>query len=56
MAVLRGHGLNVLAVAGSLYTEVEDVDSSPVLLTLIPYFTWNNRTQGQMSVWLPLYA
>ncbi len=54
--VLRGQGLHVPAVAGSLYAEVEDVDPSPVPLTLIPYFTWNNRSPGQMSVWLPLYA
>ena len=43
-------------VAGPLYTEAEDVNPSPVPLTLIPYYTWNNRDPGQISVWLPLYA
>ena len=50
VVVLRGQGLNVPEVAGSLYTEAEDVDPSSVLLTLIPYFAWNNRTSGKMSV------
>ena len=54
--VLRGQGLSVPAVAGSLYAEVADVDPSFTPLTLIPYFAWNNRGLGQMSVWLPLYA
>ena len=54
--ILQGQGLHVPAVSGPLYTEAEDVDPSPVPLTLIPYFTWNNRDPGQMSVWLPLYA
>ena len=54
--VLQGQGLNMPAVASSLYTEVEDVAPSSVPLTLIPYFTWNNRGSRQMSVWLPLYA
>ena len=56
IAILRGQGLHMPAVAGPLYTEAEDVDPSAVPLTLIPYFTWNNRDPGQMSVWLPLYA
>ena len=43
VVVLRGQGLNVPAAVGSLYTEAEDVDPSSVPLTLIPYFTWNNR-------------
>ncbi|MCY3659534.1 MAG: glycoside hydrolase family 127 protein [Caldilineaceae bacterium] len=54
--VLQGQGLNMPAVTGPLYTEAEDVDPLPIPLTLIPYFTWNNRDPGQMSVWLPLYA
>ena len=56
VVVLRGQGLNVPVVVGSLYTEVEDLEPLPVPLTLIPYFAWNNRTSGQMSVWLPLFA
>ena len=56
VVVLRGQGLHVQAVAGPLYAEVEDPEPSSVPLTLIPYYTWNNRAPGQMSVWLPLYA
>ena len=54
--ILRGQGLHVPTVAGPLYAEVEDPEPSSVPLPLIPYYTWNNRTQGQMSVWLPLFA
>ena len=36
VVVLRGQGLNVPAVAGSLYTEVEDVDPSPRTAYLDP--------------------
>jgi len=27
--------------------------SEPVAITLIPYYTWNNRGPGEMMVWLP---
>lgn len=56
VVVLRGQGLHWPVEVDSLYSEVEMADPSPVPLTLIPYYTWNNRGIGQMSVWLPLYA
>jgi DUF1680 family protein len=27
--------------------------SMPVMLTLVPYYAWNNRGAGQMEIWLP---
>lgn len=36
--------------SGSLYTAMA---SKPVNLVAIPYFAWDNRTPGDMLVWLP---
>jgi len=33
------------------WTPTETEDAS---ITLIPYFAWNNRGQGEMRVWLPV--
>jgi hypothetical protein len=37
----------------SLYRPVEAAASEPIDLTLIPYFAWGNRGEGEMTVWLP---
>jgi DUF1680 family protein len=29
------------------------LESKTVTLTLIPYYAWNHRGAGQMTVWLP---
>lgn len=36
------------------YHDVTEQKSVPVDVELIPYFTWNNREEPKMSVWLPL--
>ena len=39
-----------------LYGEVETATPVDIGLTLIPYYAWNNRGAGAMSVWLPLFS
>jgi len=39
----------------ALYKEFEPAEPRPASLKLIPYYTWNNRGESKMSVWLPLY-
>ena len=56
IVALRGAGLRLPSAPASLYAEMEDVAPQSVALTLIPYYAWNNRGRGQMSVWLPLYG
>jgi DUF1680 family protein len=57
-----GHRLNVLEVPGvrtlvkdedaSLYHKVSEPSEKKVTLRLIPYYAWNNRGEGEMSVWI----
>ena len=37
-----------------LYRKRQYSDYSKVDVTLIPYFSWDNREKGEMTVWLPL--
>jgi DUF1680 family protein len=39
-------------VNAPLYTEVQNEDTENVDLTLVPYYSWANRQDGQMRVWL----
>lgn len=36
------------------YYDISDQTGTPVDIDLIPYFSWNNREQPKMSVWVPL--
>jgi DUF1680 family protein len=57
-----GHRLNVLEVPGvrtldkdegaSLYRKVSEPLEKKVTLRLVPYYAWNNRGEGEMSVWI----
>jgi DUF1680 family protein len=57
-----GHRVNVLEVPGvrtlpqdkdtSLYRKVSEASEKKVTLRLIPYYAWNNRGEGEMSVWI----
>lgn len=38
----------------SLYTKYQPAEYKDTDLTLVPYFAWNNRGEGEMRVWLPL--
>jgi DUF1680 family protein len=36
------------------YVDTTEREWTPVKVELIPYYTWNNREEPKMSVWLPL--
>lgn len=36
----------------SLYQPAQPATDTPVDMTLIPYYAWANRENGQMRVWL----
>ncbi len=44
-------GLVVLTAPAQL--RVDESSSRPVVLTAIPYYAWDNRSAGDMQVWLP---
>lgn len=55
-----GHEMCKLKVPGlrrsktqsaSLYSDLEKPKESEVTLTLVPYYAWNNRGEGEMQVW-----
>ena len=37
---------------GSLYRPIQRAEKKPVELTFIPYYTWANRGENEMSVWV----
>lgn len=37
---------------GALYRPASSAKTQPVALTAIPYYTWNNRGAGEMTVWM----
>lgn len=39
---------------GGLYRKLKKSKYKKTDVTLIPYFAWDNREQGEMTVWLPL--
>ena len=58
-----GHPMAVLRVPGkrrlfsqsekrTLYRKYEPAQYEDVTLKLIPYYTWCNRGEGEMSVWI----
>ncbi len=56
-----GHPMTVLKVPGkrlipngseSLYRSAGPVREQDVTLRMIPYYAWNNRGEGEMSVWI----
>lgn len=38
--------------AGALYRPIQKAEKKPVELTFIPYYTWANRGENEMSVWV----
>jgi DUF1680 family protein len=38
----------------SLYRPMEKSTPKPLMVRMIPYYAWNNRTPGEMLVWLPI--
>jgi uncharacterized protein len=49
--MIAGHETTAIIINARLLDS--DGESKPVLLTLIPYYAWNNRGVGSMAVWLP---
>ena len=60
-----GHPMTILKVPAlreeaygqeedSLYTEYHTVKDTPVQAVFVPYYAWNNRGEGEMSVWIRL--
>ena len=57
-----GHEMWILKVPGrrleesadeeSLYADYAPAASAEVTLTFVPYYAWNNRGEGEMSVWV----
>ena len=56
-----GHSMTVLKVPGKRLLPAESVDlyhtaqparEQDVTLRMVPYYAWNNRGEGEMSVWL----
>jgi DUF1680 family protein len=37
-----------------LYSELKSYRFEEFPLKLLPYFAWDNRSPGEMTVWLPL--
>ena len=54
VVTLQGQGFRLQDAPEALYEEFKADEPQPIPLTLIPYYAWNNRGRGQMSVWLPL--
>ncbi len=49
-----GSRLSRPAYETSLYSEISPYTFEPISLRLVPYYAWDNRSQGEMTVWLPL--
>lgn len=57
-----GHEMRILKVPGlrqelpdtgaELYEEYRPAEERETVLTLIPYYAWSNRREGEMSVWV----
>lgn len=37
---------------GKLYREYQSVTEKDIMMTLVPYYAWNNRGSGEMTVWI----
>ncbi|MDF2190449.1 glycoside hydrolase family 127 protein [Paraflavitalea sp. CAU 1676] len=54
LMALKGQGkILTHAAAGGLYREVA-TKTTPISLTLIPYYAWANRGATDMTVWMPV--
>lgn len=55
MAVLKVPGLRRICAEDSergLYRDYVPCEEEKVTLTFVPYYAWNNRGEGEMSVWI----
>lgn len=57
VVTLTGEGKTAVAAGANrrqLYTKAPE--EQPVNITAIPYYAWDNRTPGEMAVWIPTTA
>ena len=54
IAVVKGKGYLIPRTSGGLYEILKQTGAQSFELTLIPYFSWNNRERTDMSVWFPV--
>jgi len=53
MNCIKARGLRVRDTeTDELYPEYKPVETIPVTLTFVPYYAWNNRGEGEMTVWM----
>lgn len=54
MQILKAPGLRCAASSADtgLYEEFAPAKEEEVTLTFVPYYAWNNRGEGEMSVWV----
>lgn len=52
MNCIKAFGNRITDKGEELYTDYSPELLSPCNLTFIPYYAWNNRGEGEMSVWL----
>ncbi|WP_409994850.1 hypothetical protein [Chitinophaga pinensis] len=48
VVVLKGEGKSV-----NVDVQQQQVNTTPRQITLIPYYAWANRGEGEMNVWFP---
>jgi DUF1680 family protein len=53
--VLRGRGTSTdfEAWTDSLYRSVDAVERTEIDVVAVPYYAWDNREAGSMTVWIP---
>jgi DUF1680 family protein len=56
VAVLEGQAERILQGewSGQLYRDLHAPEPEQIEIRLVPYYAWGNRTEGEMSIWLPL--
>ena len=54
IAIVKGKGYLIPRTSGGLYEILNQTGAQSFELTLIPYFSWNNRRRTDMSVWFPV--
>jgi DUF1680 family protein len=55
MTLLRTSGLRLeRGETDDLYSEIQPYALRELEMTFVPYFAWDNRSQGEMTVWVPL--
>ena len=56
VAVLEGQAERIpqREWSGQLYRSLQDPKPEKIDIRLVPYYAWGNRSEGEMTVWIPL--